>query len=173
MLPIKAVLLSLIRLESARKQARGTRREGTRAKEGADTCLGPRARGKGPPQRPRALCVYVCVFGSGLFDSLSVLTRLVLRERRSSMHETHMTQGDPDFSEQSGNAHPYVHPSLPLVSPNFPYALSNLRQSSQLIFSRWGIQGNQSAGYPEGTRSLPKGTRRLLKGTRKMHGSCI
>ena len=88
MLPIKAVLLSLIRLESARKQARGTRREGTRAKEGADTCLGPRARGKGPPQRPRALCVYVCVFGSGLFDSLSVLTSLVLRGWRSSMHES-------------------------------------------------------------------------------------
>ena len=141
--------------------------------KGADTCLGPRARGKGPPQRPRALCVYVCVCVSGPFDSLSVLTRLAGRERRSSMHETHMTQGDSDFSEQSGNAHPYVHPSLPLVSPNSPYALSNLRQSSQLIFSRWGIQGNQSAGYPEGTRKPAQGYSASARGyseaARKLH----
>ena len=36
-----------------------------------------------------------------------------------------------------------------------------------LIFPRWGIQGNQSAGYPEGTRKpargYPKGKRKLLE----------
>ena len=154
---MKAVLYPLIRLESARNEARGTD-ERARGRGKGQTPVWGRAHAARDPQRPRALlCVFVCVCCSGLFDSLSVLTRLAGRERRSSMHETHMTQRDPDFSEQSGNAHPYVHPSLPLVSPNSLYALSNLRQSSQLIFSRWGIQGNQSAGYPEGTRKPAQG----------------
>ena len=84
-----------------------------------------------------------------------------------SMHETHMTQRNPDFSEQSGNAHPHVHPSLPLVSLKFPLRPIEPSAIISLIFSRWGIQGNQSAGYPEGTRKpargYPKGKRKLLE----------
>ena len=135
--------------------------------------MGPRARGKGTPQRPRALCVYVCVCGSGLFDSLSVLTRLVLRGWRSSMHETHMTQGDPDFNEQSGNAHPYVHPSLPLVSPNSLYALSNLRQSSQLISSRWGNPRESvcrvPGGYSKPAQGYSASARGYSEDARELH----
>ena len=146
-------------------------REGARGqRKGSDTFQGPRARGRGSPSAHGHSSSASAVLDFPIpvrFDETFWARTAV------SMHETHMTQRDPDFNEQSGNAHPYVHPSLPLVSPNSLYALSNLRQSSQLIFSRWGIQGNQSAGYPEGTRSLPKGTRRLLEGTRRMHGSCI
>ena len=128
---------------------------------------------QGTPQRPRALCVYVCVCVSGPFDSLSVLTRLAGRERRSSMHETHMTQRDPDFSEQSGNAHPHVRPSLPLVSPNSLYALSNLRQSSQLIFSRWGNPRESvcrvPGGYSKPAQGYSASARGYSEDARELH----
>ena len=63
---------------------------------------------------------------------------------------------------------PCASESLPLVSTNSPYARSNLRQSFLLSsHPRWGIQGNQSTGYPEGTRKpargYPKGKRKLLE----------
>ena len=142
-----------------------------RAREGVRHLSGAARTRQGGPPAPTGTLLLRLLFWTS--DSLSVLTRLAGRERRSSMHETHMTQGDPDCSEQSGNAHPHVHPSLPLVSPNSLYALSNLRQSSQLIFSRWGIQGNQSAGYPEGTRKPAQGYSASARGysedARKLH----
>ena len=159
---------SLIRLKARENRGRKGTRGSARAQKGLRHLFWDRAHAAERPQ-PLRTC------------PLLLRLRLELRipfltprpDRRSSMHETHMTQRDPDFNEQSGNAHPYVHPSLPLVSPNSLYALSNLRQSSQLIFSRWGNPRESvcrvPGGYSKPAQGYSASARGYSEDARELH----